>query len=84
MYRDDQSAKMNAEKAYYGDICGATQTNTAQACGTREWNLRDEAGKQAQFHQEQANKAMMAASFLSAHPEFDEFIRLVRSGALQF
>lgn len=88
MYADEQAAKQKAEKAYYGDTCNAQTPNLAGAVGMgtaiRDWSLADEASKSAQFHFEQADKANRAARFLSAHPEFDEFIRLVRSGAVQF
>ena len=48
------------------------------------YSLRDEAAKSAQYHQEQAVKLEKAAIFFSQHPEFEEFIRLIRSGSIQF
>lgn len=46
--------------------------------------LAQQAEKSAQYHFEEQVKAQKAASFLQAHPEFDEFIRLVRAGSIQF
>jgi hypothetical protein len=46
--------------------------------------LAEQAEKNAAFHLTEHIKNQNAAYFLSAHPEFDEFIRLVRSGAVQF
>ena len=46
--------------------------------------MAEQAEKNAAYHFEEYNKAHNAAYFLSGHPEFDEFIRLVRSGAIQF
>ncbi len=50
----------------------------------RRPTLQEEAEKQAIYHSEMANKSAKAAAFLSANPAFDEFIRLVRSGVIQF
>jgi hypothetical protein len=47
-------------------------------------SLRDEALKSASYHQERADKISKTADFLTRHPEFEEFIALVRSGAIQF
>jgi hypothetical protein len=52
--------------------------------GRRPYTLREEAGKSAEHHRAESQKHSAAYDFLSAHPEFDEFIRLVRSGAIQF
>ena len=39
--------------------------------------------KGAYYHAEQAERLQDGANFLSAHPEFDEFIRLIRVGSIQ-
>lgn len=45
--------------------------------------LREQAEKEAAFHFEMCSKAQSVASFLQLHPEFGEFIELLRSGAIQ-
>lgn len=85
MYPDQQvKTKMEAQKAYENQ-CATPQAAMGAVCGgTFDPSLSAEARRSEQFHYEQASKAGDAARFLSSHPEFDEFIRLVRSGALQF
>jgi hypothetical protein len=62
------------------DCCNVAQAGS----GYRPPSLREEAEKSAHYYAEQAAKASASADFLRDHPEFDEFIRLVRSGAIQF
>lgn len=90
---DETNAKMQAEKAYYANqaqTCAAPAEpyGVAQGlCGTaagRAYSLRDEASKNLRFHTEAAQKSAGAIQFFDAHPEFEEFIRLVRLGAIQF
>jgi len=45
--------------------------------------LREEAEKLVGHHREQANKHDLAAAFFRENPAFDEFIRLIRSGAIR-
>ena len=54
----------------------------AVAGSVRRSSLREEAEKQVEYHAECASKADRAASFFREHPEFDEFIQLVRSGVI--
>jgi hypothetical protein len=62
---------------------------TTACCGQQETpstyrpSLKDEAAKSAQFHSDEAIKAAKAHSFLATHPEFDEFIQLIRAGAIR-
>lgn len=56
----------------------------AQAMPARAYTLHEEAVKGEQYHYQEAAKAGDAARFLSANPAFDEFIRLVRAGAIRF
>jgi hypothetical protein len=99
MYEEgqEQAAKQAAEKAYYGDRANSPAEphpvdHRAEAIGigqaatpsTLRYSLRDEAQKRAMHHAEQAEKAQSAAIFFSQHPEFEEFLRLVRSGSIQF
>jgi hypothetical protein len=95
MYNDDVNAKLQAaEKAYYGDKCSAptdpypqatSNLGAAQQAGTRSpYSLQEEAARRAQSLFEQASKAQSAALFLAQNPAFEDFIRLVRQGAIQF
>jgi hypothetical protein len=45
-------------------------------------SLREEAEQQVGFHREQADKQDRAAAFFREHPEFDEFIQLIRGGVI--
>ena len=79
-----QGAYENAKAAQPRDMCGAVQSIGQTPSRLGEYRLRDEAQNRANQHQEIADKAQAAAIFLHEHPEFDEFIRLVRKGAIQF
>ena len=46
--------------------------------------MQEQAEKAADHHAEQHGKQRAAANFFAAHPEFDQFIQLVRQGAIQF
>lgn len=72
----DSNAKLQAEKAYYA-------TMQAQ-CGeqSRPTTLREEAQRSAQEHAARSQKDLAAAAFFEAHPEFEEFIQLIRAGAI--
>lgn len=64
----------------YGD-----KETTGQAINQiKEYTLAEEKLKSAEYHQEQANKQYKAFHFLRENPAFDQFIKLVRSGAIQF
>ena len=72
----------------------ADQMGTAQCCGQaiglgqednvlgRRPSLREEAEKQVGYHRTQADKNDRAAAFFREHPEFDEFIQMIRSGVI--
>lgn len=83
MYADQQLKAQLQEQAVYESAApmGAT---CGQAIAGRPFTLSEEAQRNEQFHYDQASKAGSAARFLSAHAEFDEFVRLVRAGAIQF
>jgi len=42
----------------------------------------EEQEKKMAYYADESVKAQQAVIFLKAHPEFDEFIRLIRSGAI--
>ena len=87
---DEVQEKMRAEQAY-NDMkqCAEpiTQGIMGQESGLNPYRrptLREEAEKQLGFHREQADKHDRAVAFLRENPAFDEFVRLVREGAIQF
>ena len=49
---------------------------------TRRPSLREEAEKSIASCYEQAARAERSAAFFREHPEFDEFIQLIRSGVI--
>ena len=51
-------------------------------CDARRSSLREESEKQSAHHYEQAAKAERSAAFFREHPEFDEFIQLIRAGVI--
>ena len=65
------------------DIHCAT-VNCCKTESTRPWTLRDEAEKSVGYHRSQAEKHDRAIAFLRENPAFDEFVRLVRAGIIQF
>lgn len=91
MYSDHLVAKLKAENyenaknscpstPHPVDMCGSQ----AQANVGLAYSLRDEAQRMANHHREQADKSAQAATFFHSHPEFEEFIKLIRSGSIQF
>lgn len=85
MYRDDYNNAKMAGPGVMGLKDLAQQSSTAQAvCGQeRAWSLADEQEKSALYHQDEANKAKMAAAFFRTNPAFEEFIKLIRQGVIQ-
>lgn len=83
MYSDEINAKMQAQSFSNQAQCAAPQNMGTCAAGRAPYTLCEEAAKSEQHHYEEAAKAGSAARFLSAHPEFDEFVRLVRSGSIR-
>ena len=84
---DEVAAKMKAQAAGANnkDCCTEAQCGQAVAgIGYGRPTLQEEAEKQAIHHSSMANKCAQAAAFLSANPAFDEFVRLVRAGVIQF
>jgi hypothetical protein len=47
-------------------------------------SLRREHEERVGFHRQQAERADRAAAFFRENPAFDMFVRLVRSGVIQF
>lgn len=63
-----------------GQCCQGSGSTTANVFSRR--SLREEAEQQASQHLEQADKKARAATFFREHPEFDEFIQLIRNGVI--
>lgn len=67
--------------------CAAGQTVAPQGMTgglKRSYTLAEEAEKGLRHHAEAHGKLAAAHDFLSRHPQFDEFVRLVRAGSIQF
>jgi hypothetical protein len=86
MYPEDVIAKMPAEQQQNAQCASPAPSKCCDQNETRSTyrsSLKDEAAKSAQFHSDEAIKAAKAHSFLATHPEFDEFIQLIRAGAIR-
>jgi hypothetical protein len=88
-----QREKMAAANQECGEIRGIPApsshggyyTNAMQGeTPRRTFTLKEEAEKRYSEHSAQMQKAQQAFDFLSANPAFDEFVRLVRAGVIQF
>jgi hypothetical protein len=90
-----QREKMAAANQECGEIRGIpapssfgydyTQANVAQGITPQHtFTLKEEAEKRYSEHSAQMQKAQQAFDFLSANPAFDEFVRLIRAGVIQF
>lgn len=80
MHEDQVNAKLRAAGL-------AGQATTAGCCVNEAYKpatLCEQAEKSAAYHQEMAEKQYRAAVFLRDNPAFDEFVRLVRQGVIQF
>ncbi len=88
MYSDEVNAKMQAEKTYYSNLQQQASCSPPaepypqceQAVAGKDANpysLQEEASRRAQ-------SMRRAAVFFANNPTFEDFIRLVRSGAIQF
>lgn len=81
-YNDTENSAAQKQQA---SIRGELQGQTPQSHGyVHEVSLLEEAQNFVKYHQEEAEKASKAANFLQSHPEFEQFIKLLRSGAIQF
>lgn len=67
------------KKSYYAD---QTPQQAIGLAGCYRPSPAEEAEKQAMDHFDRGGKAQRAAEFLRKHPEFDEFIRLIREGVI--
>lgn len=83
---NEANAKQVAEKAYYAQGQTPQKPYYGDTCGTAEGrpSMRSQAEQQVGYHRAQAEKHDRAAAFFRENPAFDEFIQLVRSGAIQF
>lgn len=69
-------------RGYQGN-CDVQAQTVGLAGAPRSYTLADEAAKRVASHADFHNKAAAAYEFLTKHPEFDEFVRLVRAGSIQ-
>ena len=92
MIRDnDVNAKIAAAQNVAGCAMPDPRYMGALGCDTqsaprsyRTDSMREQAEKAVGHHREQADRFDRAAAFFRDNPVFDEFIQLVRSGAIQF
>jgi len=82
MHSRDVENKLRAEVCDQQQIVGLA--GTAGSITGNRYTLRDESAKSAAYHTDEAQKHSAAAAFLKEYPQFDDFIRLVRSGAIRF
>ena len=79
MYSDEVNAKIQAQNA-------CTPASNLDGCATTSWkppSLRQEAEERVGYHRTQADKHDLAAAFFRENPAFDQFLQLVRGGAIQ-
>lgn len=74
--RNDVPACQATSKSY------ASEGNRNTTGTPRVTTLREETEKNASYHRQQADKQEWASSFFRENPAFDEFILLIRSGAV--
>lgn len=70
-----KAEQANLNKSYYGDTCTEAVYHPP--------TLREEAENRVGYHRSEADKQDRAVAFFRENPAFDEFIRLIRSGAIQ-
>ena len=78
--------KMEMEREMEKDMKAKRPQQTGQACANSRagfGTLADEAADRMARQREEHRKRCAAYEFLILHPEFDEFLRLVRSGSIQ-
>jgi hypothetical protein len=81
-----QKAYAEAEKVSLrgvGAACAVDATNQCtDSCSGYRVTAQEEAEKDFIYHSERAQKRGEAAKFLEQHPEFNQFIELIRTGAI--
>jgi hypothetical protein len=92
--REELYTKQKAEQAQCANNLNAgcavgldpSKPHLGDECSTSAYRLtlREQAEKNAGIHFDQANKHVRASVFLRENPAFDEFVRLVREGVIQF
>lgn len=83
MYGDMAKQASDVEFARKAENCGAQAEGLGPKPPYRGPSMAEMHGKTAAHHAEQADKSAKAQTFFATHPEFDEFIQLIRQGAIQ-
>lgn len=83
MYRDDIPADANVRVSQNYENCGSQAMASGANPHYRAPSMAELHGKSAAHHAEQVDKNAKAQTFFASHPEFDEFIQLIRQGAIQ-
>ena len=68
----------------YSDAVAYEQATTGFTAPYRPATVMEQLTKSASFHFDEHVRAQQGASFLKAHPEFEEFLRLFRAGVFLF
>lgn len=76
--------EVNAKIQDMGNQQVTAGVSSTQETAYRPPTMAEQADKNSQYHMEEHLKAKNAAYFLGLHPEFEEFIKLVRAGSIQF
>jgi phosphoserine phosphatase len=79
--REENLRPKHANDSFYGDSPAPTPMQ-AMAGQERRPTPCEEAEKRAAHHYAEADRAGKAADFLHAHPEFGEFVELIRAGVI--
>lgn len=84
MYSDEVNATIKAAQGQYGAVPQRPYYGDERKMKSIEPpTLRGEAEARVGHHRQEAEKADKAAAFFRENPAFDEFVRLVRQGAIQ-
>lgn len=83
MYEQESTQKRAAENLMQSQAVGLAGKALDTRNGEYRPSAREEAEKASYFHAEKAQKASQAADFLRENPAFNEFVRLLRVGAIQ-
>jgi hypothetical protein len=92
MHHDDYQALKAAQAQQARGVMGldgrtvSNEDNCLNKAQTpyRPPSMREQAEKSVGYHRSEAEKHDRALAFFRENPAFDEFIQLVRSGAIQF
>jgi len=84
---DQENRIPSGQNGVFGDIYPSYSSNCPQESissqSQHRRTMREQHEGQVGFHNQELNRHDRAAAFFRAHPEFDEFILLIRDGVIQ-